>query len=126
MYMKDADWLDQPRDLDRLLAEARRMRAETMARYIQLAAAKMVHGVAALLAPFRRWQERMALDAELSGMTDYELRDIGLTRGDIDQVVAGTYRDERGQRTRKRPILVRLDPGPRRLPDAPKGKPKAA
>lgn len=126
MNTGNTNWLDDSRELDRLIAEARRMRAETVAHYFKLAFAKAKDGVVALLAPFRQWQERSALDAELRGMTDLELRDIGLCRGDIGAVVDGSYRHERGQHIRRRPILVRLDPGQRRLPTVPTDKPKAA
>jgi uncharacterized protein YjiS (DUF1127 family) len=127
MNTTSANWLDDSRELDRLIAEARRMRAEAMAHYLRLAFSTVKEGVVALLAPFRQWQERSALDAELRGMTDMELRDIGLSRSDIASVVNGSYRDERGQTARRRPILVRLDPGQRRLPPhRPAGKPKAA
>ncbi len=34
-----------------------------------------------------RWQERAAERRRLSGMEDYILRDIGLSRADIDQEV---------------------------------------
>lgn len=41
------------------------------------------------------WRERAALRAELAGLSDMELADIGLVRSDIEAVVQGRYRDER-------------------------------
>ncbi len=125
MYPSNGNWLDDSRDLDHLMAEARRVRAETMAQYIKSGFSRLKGGLSALLAPVRQWQERSALETELRGMSDIELRDIGLSRSDIGAVVNGSYRDERGQRIRRRPILIRLDPGPRRTPPEPTGK-KAA
>lgn len=88
-------------DIERVIPEAQRMRSEALGRYLELGARKVFGAIARLLAPVREWRERAALESELSGMTDGELRDIGLSRCDIGQVVNGSYRDERGQRTRR-------------------------
>jgi len=37
---------------------------------------------------FKRWLERRRVAAQLFAMTDYDLRDIGLTRGEIGRVVS--------------------------------------
>jgi uncharacterized protein YjiS (DUF1127 family) len=42
--------------------------------------------VAALVAAFRTWQDKRAALFELDQMTDRELADIGLNRGDIHRV----------------------------------------
>lgn len=43
-------------------------------------------GILALIAAFKAWREKMTDMAELSVMTDRELRDIGLTRSDLGRV----------------------------------------
>ncbi|MBN8872086.1 MAG: DUF1127 domain-containing protein [Rhodospirillales bacterium] len=48
--------------------------------------------MANLLATFRGWRERQAALAELSAMTDRELMDIGLNRGDLPRVFSANYR----------------------------------
>ena len=40
---------------------------------------------------FHKYSEDNATRYELQRMTDYELADIGITRGDIESVVRGTY-----------------------------------
>ncbi len=124
-YEQQPDWLDRSNDVEHLIAQARVARAQAVAHYVKLGAARLAHGVAALLRPFRQWQERLALRAELDHMSDLELRDIGLSRCDIDAVVDGSYRDERAP-VRRRPLLVRLDPGPRRVEPQPGGTRHAA
>lgn len=37
---------------------------------------------------FKRWMERSRVAAQLHQMSDYDLRDIGLTRGEISRVVS--------------------------------------
>jgi uncharacterized protein YjiS (DUF1127 family) len=44
------------------------------------------HGILALIAAFQAWREKGTDMAELSMMTDRELRDIGLTRSDLGRV----------------------------------------
>ena len=39
----------------------------------------------------RKWQERSRARQELTRMTDLELADIGINRGDIDAVVRGDF-----------------------------------
>jgi uncharacterized protein YjiS (DUF1127 family) len=43
-------------------------------------------GIPALIASFKAWREKTTGMAELSMMTDRELRDIGLTRSDLGRV----------------------------------------
>ncbi len=37
----------------------------------------------------RRWRSRGAIRNQLAGLSDAQLRDIGITRADIDSVAAG-------------------------------------
>ena len=37
---------------------------------------------------FRVWRKRRRLQTELCGLTDHELMDIGITRGEIDYVTS--------------------------------------
>lgn len=55
-----------------------------------------------LWAQVRAWQESQTLARELGEMSDRELADIGLTRGDIASVCDGSYEDPAGIRTLSR------------------------
>jgi len=46
----------------------------------------------------RAWFARMELSNTLRSMDDHQLADIGLTRGDIDDVIAGRYHRRGGAR----------------------------
>jgi len=46
-------------------------------------------GLKRLVAAFSNWLERRRTEAELHALTDRELADIGLTRGDIPYVLSG-------------------------------------
>ncbi len=111
----NTDALNEIRNPDRLLAEARQMRAEVVAAFIKRAAARIAAGLEPVMAPLRQWRQRAALDMELRSLSDHELHDIGLVRSDIDRVVRGSYRDDRRAKAASRPILVRLAPGVRRI-----------
>lgn len=50
------------------------------------------HWLAGLVASFRGWRERQVAMNELSLMTDRELMDIGLNRGDLGRVFATDFR----------------------------------
>ncbi len=39
----------------------------------------------------RRWRSRDAIRNQLAGLSDAQLRDIGITRADIDSVTAGKH-----------------------------------
>lgn len=52
---------------------------------------------------FREWRERRRGHATLSGLSDWELLDIGTTRGEIDYVASHRDIDPRGP-------IRRLDP----------------
>jgi uncharacterized protein YjiS (DUF1127 family) len=45
---------------------------------------------------FREWRERRRVRATLSGLSDWELQDIGTTRGEIDYVASHRDSDPRG------------------------------
>lgn len=45
---------------------------------------------------FREWRERRRVHATLSGLSDWELLDIGTTRGEIDYVASHRDIDPRG------------------------------
>ncbi|WP_019644348.1 DUF1127 domain-containing protein [Novispirillum itersonii] len=51
--------------------------------------------LSSLIARFSRWQEERAEAYLLRTMSDRGLADIGLTRGDVDQVLNGAYEDPR-------------------------------
>ncbi len=38
-----------------------------------------------------RWRSRDAIRSQLTGLSDAQLRDIGITRADIDSVAAGQH-----------------------------------
>lgn len=45
---------------------------------------------------FREWRERRRVHATLSGLSDWELLDIGTTRAEIDYVASHRDTDPRG------------------------------
>lgn len=48
--------------------------------------------LATLFGVIADWNDRRTTRKSLSGLTNRELEDIGLMRGDIDSIVDGTYR----------------------------------
>jgi uncharacterized protein YjiS (DUF1127 family) len=48
------------------------------------------------LSAIGHWREGIATRAELTKMSDLELKDIGISRNDIDAVADGNYVDTRG------------------------------
>lgn len=114
-YEASGDRLTQSRGVQQLIAEGRRLRAEAMAHYFGLAGRGLATLAKTLYRPIAAWRERSTLAAELYGMTDHQLSDIGLTRCDIDAVASGGYRGQRDRSVRRLPLLVRLDPGVRRV-----------
>ncbi|MBF0335613.1 MAG: DUF1127 domain-containing protein [Alphaproteobacteria bacterium] len=114
---QEAAWLSKPRPTTfEIEAEARRLRAETVAWLASIVWEKVSHAVKTAVQPILKHFEDRRMARELIGMSDRDLSDIGLTRNDVSAVVDGTYRDPMGIRTRTRPIMMRLDPGRRRLP----------
>lgn len=51
--------------------------------------------LSSLIARFTRWQEQRAESTLLRTMSDRGLADIGLSRGDVDRVLDGSYEDPR-------------------------------
>ncbi|MBR0849278.1 DUF1127 domain-containing protein [Bradyrhizobium diazoefficiens] len=45
---------------------------------------------------FREWRQRRRVRASLSALSDWELQDIGTTRGEIDYVASHRDSDPRG------------------------------
>lgn len=66
-----------------------------------------------LLARFKRWNHRRATIHALRGLADWQLRDIGLTRGEIPAVVEVAFR----AKDQSRPVDA--PPAPRLCPQAP-------
>jgi uncharacterized protein YjiS (DUF1127 family) len=48
------------------------------------------------LSTISHWREGIAVRAELAKMSDLELKDIGISRNDIEAVAEGNYVDTRG------------------------------
>jgi uncharacterized protein YjiS (DUF1127 family) len=48
---------------------------------------------------FQEWRKRQRLRADLSCLNDFELQDIGITRGEIDYVASNRAIDPRGIRS---------------------------
>ena len=48
---------------------------------------------------FREWYQREKLRVRLGSLTDHELADIGITRGEIDYVASQRCRDPRSIRS---------------------------
>ena len=48
---------------------------------------------------FQEWRKYKKLQSDLNGLTDGELRDIGIARGEIDHVAANRSIDPRGARS---------------------------
>ena len=52
-----------------------------------------------LVEQFRSWRERAREADLLRSMSDRELSDLGLTRSDVERVIAGTYTGPRNDRS---------------------------
>ena len=50
-------------------------------------------------AAFQEWRKRQRLQANLSDLSDRELMDIGISRGEIDYVASNRSSDPRGIRS---------------------------
>ena len=48
---------------------------------------------------FQEWRKRAQLSADLCGLNDRELQDIGITRGEVDYVASNRSIDPRGRST---------------------------
>lgn len=109
---------------------ARQERAETIAHLFSAIGRGFVNvtgrgvkwaaaGVAAAYRALRRWQKKRAAIRELSGLSDYMLKDIGLHRGDIRPVVEGLLAGKPEVRTELRTLA------PRQQESAPVSEPTA-
>ena len=47
--------------------------------------------VPSMINTFRAWKRRSRISYELNSMNDHDLADIGITRGDIGNVVRGRF-----------------------------------
>ncbi len=92
-------------DVARIEAEARAMRSATVAQF-GAACGRGIFGTFRKLAgTFAEARRMHRTYAELSGMSDRELRDMGITRSDIPAIVAGTFTRE--------PIVVATETAPK-------------
>lgn len=85
-------------DIQAVIREANQMRADTMKMLLAAAGRGIWRGFAAVVAAIGALAQSFAdahrarlLYERLSSLSDRELNDIGLTRGDIPAVVAGTF-----------------------------------
>tara|TARA_B100000900_G_C20545008_1_gene702142 strand:- start:1049 stop:1306 length:258 start_codon:yes stop_codon:yes gene_type:complete len=66
-------------------------------------------GLAELLRDWKRAKARKAMyrqtRRELSQLTDYELRDLGIGRSDIESIARGTFHDDRITNVQTNPNL---------------------
>ncbi len=86
------------------LLDARRLRSRAFAAFAADTVVALSRSVATLVARFKAWNERRATFAELEGLDDRILADIGLSRSEIAQVAAGHYvRDQHNYRKEVRP-----------------------
>ncbi|MCY4592960.1 MAG: DUF1127 domain-containing protein [Alphaproteobacteria bacterium] len=73
--------------VERLLAAGRAARSAYMVTLVERAFRAFGHGITGALRMVRRWQVAMKTRAALERLSDYQLRDIGLTRHDVDVLV---------------------------------------
>ncbi len=73
--------------VERLLAAGRAARSAYMVTLVERALRAVGHGIVAALLMVRRWQVAMKTRAALDRLSDHQLRDIGLTRHDVDVLV---------------------------------------
>ena len=85
--------------------EARRVRTQALAALAADGLGAIGAGLKTLFGRIKSWNERRSTYAELEGLDDRILADIGLSRGEISQVAAGHYvRDEDGYAFRAAPV----------------------
>jgi uncharacterized protein YjiS (DUF1127 family) len=73
-------------EIDRIVAEATRARDAALAASLRRAFGRLGHALAAIGAALVSWPTRRATYEKLRRLSDRELADIGLTRGDIARV----------------------------------------
>lgn len=77
--------------------EARRVRTQALAALAADGLGAIGAGLKTLFGRIKTWNERRSTYAELEGLDDRILADIGLSRGEIAQVAEGHYvRDDNG------------------------------
>lgn len=107
----------RPRNWDetvRLMAEARRAQSLYIAAGVLRLGRALMNLPRAVGAAVANARRRHAVHQVLSGMTDRELRDIGLTRFDIPAVAAGVWTRETEPETAK--VTAIADAIPTRTP----------
>lgn len=86
-------------------SEARRLRAQAVARWVHAALAKLV-------APLLAWHRRRRVTNELMALDERTLADIGITRADIPAIAAGAWLPEHMSRRGEQPAFAfTLKPG---------------
>jgi uncharacterized protein YjiS (DUF1127 family) len=83
------------------MAEARRAQSRYLAAGVLRIGRAIMSLARAAGAAFAKAERRRAVHRILSGMTERELRDIGLNRSDIPAVAAGVWIREAGSETTK-------------------------
>lgn len=71
--------------------EARMRQGEELARVIHVAARAIARPFRGLWARYQAWQSYRVAYEELASLSERELADIGLTKGDIEQVAHGDW-----------------------------------
>jgi uncharacterized protein YjiS (DUF1127 family) len=82
----------QALEIERIRHEAIRARDEAIANGLRRMFLGLGRGLAALVAAVLSWPERRRTYENLRGLTDRELSDIGLTRGEIARVFEPEFR----------------------------------
>jgi uncharacterized protein YjiS (DUF1127 family) len=74
------------------------------------------HVLTHAMAPLAAWSARRQSTAELNGLTDRDLADIGLTRGEIEHVASGVGAQAEATARAKAPKIRLQVYAPHRLP----------
>jgi len=69
---------------------------DTLGKRQTIASIKLVRFFERFWVGVREWRERQRVRATLSDLSDWELMDIGITRGEIDYVASNRDIDPRG------------------------------
>jgi uncharacterized protein YjiS (DUF1127 family) len=86
------DWSYMPLRLINTFSRWMTIMAATHTNVFTTAPVRKVGFFTTLIASLRDWNDQRATRAQLSKLTDRELNDIGLCRGDIEMVVEKTFR----------------------------------
>jgi uncharacterized protein YjiS (DUF1127 family) len=82
----------QALEIERIRLAAMRARDEAIAAALRRLFRGLGHGIAAVATAILSWPERRRTYESLRGLTDRELSDIGLTRGEIARVFEPEFR----------------------------------